>query len=114
MALKNRTGTATYKYDGDEIKLAATFAAMEQLADATGVDALLYIQAVSTPRELAEMFYHLQAGTTHTRDEIYNAFFAEVAAFSDEAVQKNLAECIAILLGSKRAAMLKEGDAPKK
>lgn len=114
MALKDRTGTAVYTYDNDEIKLAATFGAMEQLADATGMDALLYIQSVSTPRELAEMFYHLQSGTTHTREEIYNAFFAEVAAFADEEVQKKLAECIAILLGSKRASMLKEGDSQKK
>jgi predicted TIM-barrel fold metal-dependent hydrolase len=114
MALKNRTGTAEYEYDGDTIKLAATFAALEQLADATGMDALLYIQSVSTPRELAEMFYHLQSGTSHTREEIYNAFFAEVAAFADEEVQKKLAECIAILLGSKRASMLKEGDSQKK
>lgn len=114
MALKNRTGTAVYEYDGDSIKLAATFAAMEQLSDATGVDALVYIQGVTTLRELTEMFFHLQDGTSHTREEIYNAFFAEVAAFEDEAVQKNLSECIAILLGSKRAAMLKEGDAPKK
>jgi hypothetical protein len=114
MALKNRTGTAVYEYDGDTIKLAATFAAMEQLSDEVGMDALEYIQSSTTLREITELFFHLQVDTDYTREEIYNAFFAEVAIFEKKTIQEKLNDCLETVLGKKRAAMIKDSDAPKK
>ncbi len=114
MALKTRIGTAVYEYDGDSIKLAATFAAMEQLAEETGMDALAFIETATTLRGITEMFYHLQADSEYTREEIYQAFFAEPAIFEEAAAQEKLRDCLATVLGKKRAAMLKEVTAPKK
>jgi len=115
MALKNRIGTATYEYDGDSIKLAATFAAMEQLSEEVGMDALEYIQSATTLRAITELFFHLQVDTNYTREEIYNAFFAEVAIFEKKVIQEKLNDCLETVMGKKRAAMINESkDAQKK
>ena len=110
MALKNRVNIATYEYDGDEIKLQANFGALERLSDETGLDALVYIQSMSGPRQIVEVFYHLQFGTTYTRAEIHDAFFAELSAFERPEVQKNLENVIMKLLGADKGKVLEELD----
>lgn len=108
MALKNRVAVATYEYDGDEIQLQANFAALERLSEATGVDAIVYIQSVQNIRDIVEVFFHLQFGTTHTREEIHNAFFAEIVELEKAEVQKKLGEAIAIMLGAKKNEVLEK------
>ncbi|MGA1849473.1 hypothetical protein VH570_01380 [Sphingobium sp. HT1-2] len=108
MALKNRVAIATYEYDGDEIQLQANFAALERLSEATGVDAIVYIQSVQNLRDIVEVFYHLQFGTTHTREEIHNAFFAEIVELEKAEVQRKLGEAIAIMLGAKKNEVLEK------
>lgn len=106
MALKNRVAVATYEYDGDEIQLQANFAALERLSEATGQDAIVYIQSVTTIRDIVEIFYFLQFGTTHSREEIHNCFFAEIAELEKVEVQEKLGKAIAIMLGAKKNEVL--------
>ena len=114
MALKNRVNVGTYEYDGDEIKLQANFAALERLSEEKGVDALIYIQTMETIRDIVEVFYHLQFGTTYSRAEIHEAFFAELGAFNDPAIQEQLKSVIETVLGANKAALLKETEGTQK
>lgn len=99
--LKSRIGTAVFEHDGQSIKLQANFAALEQLAQATGDDALAYIADFSTARQLVEIFYHLQLDSEYTRDEIQGAFFYSLELMmNNEKYKTQLASTIATVLGA--------------
>ncbi|MCC4257005.1 hypothetical protein [Sphingobium lactosutens] len=107
MALKNRVAIATYEYDGDEIQLQANFAALERLSESVGIDPIVYIQSMKSLRDITEVFFHLQFGTTHTRQEIYECFFADVVKIeTDEETQQKIGVAIAIMLGAKQNEVL--------
>lgn len=114
MALKNRVHVFTWQYDGDEIQLQANFRALEALSEATGMDALDYIQSMQKPRELVETFFHLQFGTEHTRDEIHEAFFSESTAFAEAEMQEQLARMVLHLIGGQKAVQLWEEEKKSK
>lgn len=121
ISAKRRTNTATFTWKENSIDLRAEFAAMELLSEEVGMDAIDYINAVKSPRELCEVFFHLQYGSDYERDVIYDAFFSSVPDFFDTTYRNELMVTLAVLLGGDKATLLAElaalnqdEDTPKK
>ena len=117
MALKNRLGTGVFLWEGSQIKLQSSLSNLEALSDATGVDAIDFMQTASKPSDLATMFYHLQHGSQYSRDEIYAAFFGRIQDFEKEEWQEAFSNCISDMLGTDKMELIKpakDGDTQKK
>lgn len=106
--IKARVNTATFEWKENSIDLRAEFQNMEALSEAVGQDAVSYIYALANPRELCEVFYHLQHETDYERNLIWDAFMASSADFFNTDFQKELAVAITVLLGGDKAKILDE------
>ncbi len=123
MPNQSKINTATFEHDGNSIRLRASLKNLNSLEEAAGTsDILFYMQTkVRNTTELARFFYHLQVvdegAERSSMDDIYEWFFADLGDIMDEAWQKKLADCIAMLFGSKlqaKLAELSEAEAKKK
>lgn len=116
MALKKRLGTGVFLWEGNSIKLQSSLSNLEALSKATGADALEFMQSARNPADLATMFYHLQYGSEHSREDIYAAFFGRMSDFENEDWQEAFSNCIADMLGVEKMALIKpsKDDTQKK
>lgn len=116
MAVKNRLGTGVFEYDGQKIKLQSSLENLESLSDATGVDAIEFLQSAAKPADLATLFYHLQHGSEYSRGEIYACFFGRMSDFEKPEWQESFSNCIADMLGVEKMDLIKPAgpDAQKK
>lgn len=110
MALKNRLGTGVFVWEGQTIKLQSSLSNLEALSNATGLDAIDFLQTANKPADLATMFYHLQHGSEYSRDEIYAAFFGRMSEFEQPEWQEAFANCISDMLGVEKMKLLKPAD----
>jgi len=111
MALKNRLGTGVFVWEGNTIKLQSSLSNLEALSQATGKDAIVFLQDARNPADLATIFYHLQHGSEHSRDDIYAAFFGRISDFEKEEWQESFSNCISDMLGVEKMALIKEAKA---
>lgn len=114
MALKNRLGTGVFDWEGNKIKLQSSLSNLETLSEATGLDAIEFMQTANKPADLATMFYHLQHGSEFSREEIYAAFFGRMADFEKDEWQEGFANCINDMLGNEKLDLIKPADDTKK
>lgn len=107
MALKNRLGTGVFVWDDQSIKLQSSLGNLEALSEATGKDAIEFLQTANKPSDLATMFFHLQYGSAYTCDEIYAAFFGRISEFDKPEWQEAFSNCISDMLGVEKMKLLK-------
>lgn len=116
MANQSKINTVTFEHDGNSIRLRASLANLNSLEEDTGTDdVLFYLQdKVTSGKELARLFYHLQvpdAGAERAiMDDIFEWFFCDLAEMMSPEWQNKLQLCFAALFGSKLQQKLIEAQ----
>lgn len=128
MALKKRLGTHTFEWDGSSINLRSSLSNIEALEKATGTSWYNFMNNVGTAPEDAngnpdpsaafkpfvDLFYYFQepdkGEDLASRDDIWEAFFANIHELIAIEFQQKLTAVMAGLMGLDSHAVLAELD----